>query len=394
MPQSLLDQLSQMTVVVADTGDISAIRKFKPRDATTNPSLIMAAAQMKEYAQVVDDALRWAKKEEGGDAGKDAIVRQAMDRLSVEFGLRILAIVAGRVSTEVDARLSFDTQATVQKARKLIAQYEAAGTSRQRVLIKIASTWEGIRAAEILEKEGIHCNLTLLFGVHQAIACAEAGVTLISPFVGRILDWYKKSTGKSGYEASEDPGVMSVTRIYNYFKHFGYKTEVMGASFRNLGEITELAGCDLLTIAPNFLEDLSKTHDELPRKLDGEKARAQKVDRIPVDEAAFRKMHAADRMASDKLEEGIGGFTKAILALEKLLGDRLDALSSPDRAAAKSEVAHKLFKVYDLDGDGFITREEWGGTDAVFDALDVDRDGRITPEELSAGLGAAFRLEA
>jgi transaldolase len=394
MPQSLLEQLSQMTVVVADTGDINAIRKFKPRDATTNPSLIMAAAQMKEYAQVVDDALRWAKREAGAGAGKDVIVRQAMDRLSVEFGLRILSIVAGRVSTEVDARLSYDTQATVEKARRLIAQYEAAGASRERVLIKIASTWEGIRAAEILENEGIHCNLTLLFGVHQAIACAEARVTLISPFVGRILDWYKKSTGKSGYEASEDPGVLSVTRIYDYFKHFGYKTEVMGASFRNLGEITELAGCDLLTIAPNFLEDLSKTHDDLPRKLDPEKAHAQKIDRIPVDEGAFRKMHAADKMASDKLEEGIGGFTKAILALEKLLGDRLDALSSPDRATAKGEVAQKLFKVYDLDGDGFITREEWGGTDAVFDALDVDRDGRITPEELSAGLGAAFRLEA
>ena len=294
----------------------------------------------------------------------------------------------------MDARLSFDTQATIAKARSLIAQYEAAGTSRERVLIKIASTWEGIRAAEALEKEGIHCNLTLLFGIHQAIACAEAGVTLISPFVGRILDWYKKSTGKSGYEASEDPGVVSVTRIYNYFKHFGHKTEVMGASFRNLGEITELAGCDLLTIAPNFLEDLAKTQDELPRKLDPEKARAARLDRIKVDEPAFRAMHAADKMASDKLEEGIAGFTKAIVALEKLLGDRLEALASPERAAARGEAAHKLFKVYDLDGDGFITREEWAGADAVFDALDADRDGRITPEELAAGLGAAFRLEA
>ena len=392
MAQTLLEQLSHMTVVVADTGDINAIRKFKPRDATTNPSLLMAAASMKEYTQVVDDALGWAKKNAGAGADKEAIVRGAIDRLSVEFGLRILTIVSGRVSTEVDARLSFDTQGTIEKAHKLIGQYEKAGASRERVLIKIASTWEGIRAAEALEKEGIHCNLTLLFGIHQAVACAEAGVTLISPFVGRILDWYKKSTGKSGYEAHEDPGVQSVTRIYDYFKHFGHKTEIMGASFRNLGEITELAGCDLLTIAPNLLEDLTKTEGELPRKLDPEKAKATKVDRIAIDEVSFRKMHAEDKMASDKLEEGIAGFTKAIIALERQLGERLDALSSPQRAAAKSEVAEKLFKVYDMDGDGFITREEWGGADAVFDALDHDRDGRITPDELAAGLGAAFRL--
>jgi transaldolase len=394
MAQNLLEQLSQMTVVVADTGDINAIRKFKPRDATTNPSLIMAAAQMKEYAQVVDDALGWARKEAGHGADREAVVRKAIDRLSVEFGLRILGIVSGRVSTEVDARLSYDTKATIEKAHTLIKQYEAAGTSRERVLIKIASTWEGIKAAEQLEKEGIHCNLTLLFGVHQAIACAEAKVTLISPFVGRILDWFKKSTGKTGYEAHEDPGVLSVTRIYEYFKHYGHKTEVMGASFRNLGEITELAGCDLLTIAPNFLDDLQKTSDALPRKLDPEKAKGMKIERIAVDEAAFRKMHAEDKMASDKLEEGIQGFTKAIIALEKQLGERLDALGAPQRAAEKSAVAERLFKVYDMDGDGFITREEWGGADAVFDALDLDRDGRITPEELAAGLGAAFRLNA
>jgi transaldolase len=323
MPATLLDQLSQMTVLVADTGDINAIRKFKPRDTTTNPSLIMAAAQMPEYATVVDEALQWAKKEAGDSAGKDRIVGQAIDRLSVEFGLRILGIVSGRVSTEVDARLSFDTQATIQKARKLIAQYEAAGASRQRVLIKVASTWEGIRAAEVLEKEGIHCNLTLLFGIHQAIACAEAGATLISPFVGRILDWYKKSTGKTEYPAPEDPGVVSVTRIYNYLKRFGHKTEVMGASFRNLGEITELAGCDLLTIAPNFLEELSKTTGDLPRKLDPAKARSLQLERIDMDESAFRKAHAADKMASDKLEEGIAGFTKALVTLEKLLSERL-----------------------------------------------------------------------
>jgi transaldolase len=326
MAHSLLEQLSQMTVVVADSGDINAIRKFKPRDTTTNPSLIMAAAQNKEYAAVVDEALVWAKKAPSGQsAEKPAIVARAIDRLSVGFGLRILQIVSGRVSTEVDARLSFDTKATVQKARELVGQYEAAGVGRERVLIKIASTWEGIRAAEALEKEGIHCNLTLLFGLHQAIACAEAGVTLVSPFVGRILDWYTKATGKS-YAASEDPGVVSVTRIYQYFKHFGYKTEVMGASFRNLGEITELAGCDLLTIAPKFLEELSKTEGALPRKLDPVKARAVPVERISMDEANFRTMHAADKMASDKLEEGIAGFTKALVDLEALLGDRLGGL--------------------------------------------------------------------
>ena len=394
MAQTLLSQLSQMTVVVSDTGDINAVRKFKPRDATTNPSLIGAAAQMKEYAQVVDDALAWAKKEAGAGAAKDAIVLKAIDRLSIEFGLRILGIVSGRVSTEVDARLSFDTKATIDKAHLLIKQYEAAGMKRDRVLIKIASTWEGIKAAEALEKEGIHCNLTLLFGMHQAVACAEAGVTLISPFVGRILDWYKKSTGKAAYEANEDPGVLSVSRIYEYFKRFGHKTEIMGASFRNLGEITELAGCDLLTIAPNYLEELTKTEGVLPRRLDPEKAKAKNIERIAMDEAIFRKMHTEDRMASDKLEEGIQGFTKAIIALEKQLSDRLEALGSPERAKAKNEVAQRLFKAYDMDGDGFITREEWGGADAVFDALDHDRDGRISPEELAVGLGAAFQLNA
>jgi transaldolase len=394
MAQTLLSQLSQMTVVVSDTGDINAVRKFKPRDATTNPSLIGAAAQMKEYAQVVDDALGWAKKEAGTGAAKDAVVLKAIDRLSVEFGLRILGIVSGRVSTEVDARLSFDTKATIDKAHLLIKQYEAAGMKRERVLIKIASTWEGIKAAEVLEKEGIHCNLTLLFGMHQAVACAEAGVTLISPFVGRILDWYKKSTGKASYEAAEDPGVVSVTRIYEYFKRFGHKTEIMGASFRNLGEITELAGCDLLTIAPNYLEELTKTEGVLPRRLDPEKAKGKNIERIAMDEAIFRKMHTEDKMASDKLEEGIQGFTKAIIALEKQLGERLEALGSPERAKAKVEVAQRLFKAYDMDGDGFITREEWGGADAVFDALDHDHDGRISPEELAVGLGAAFQLNA
>jgi transaldolase len=316
---TLLDQLAKMTVVVSDTGDINAIRKYKPRDSTTNPSLIMAASQMPEYAPLVDEALGWAKTQATSSGGKAAIVGLALDRLSVVFGLQILRIIEGRVSTEVDARLSFDTQKTIDKARVLIGQYEAAGTSRERILIKIASTWEGIRAVEALEKEGIHCNMTLLFGMHQAVAAAEAKATLISPFVGRILDWYKKSTGKAEYAPAEDPGVQSVTKIYSYFKHFGHKTEVMGASFRNLGEITELAGCDLLTIAPNFLGDLSTTEGTLPRKLDPAKAKAEHVDRIVMNESVFRAMHAADKMASDKLEEGIQGFTKALVTLEKLV---------------------------------------------------------------------------
>jgi transaldolase len=388
MAKSLLDQLSEMTVVVADTGDIQSIRRFRPRDATTNPSLITAAAQMPEYAPIVDEALLWSRREAGPHGTKEDVVKGAIDRLAVEFGLRILAIVPGRVSTEVDARLSFDTKATVDKAHALIKQYEAGGATRARVLIKIASTWEGIRAAEILEREGIHCNLTLLFGMHQAVACAEAKVTLISPFVGRILDWHKKDTGRD-FAPAEDPGVLSVTRIYRYYKRHGHGTEVMGASFRNLGEITELAGCDLLTIAPTLLTELSAKTGDLPRKLEPKTSASLGEERMTMDEATFRKMHETDRMAKEKLDEGISGFTKALIALEKQLAERLEVLGGE---LARGDAARDLFRVYDLDGDGFISREEWSGADAVFDALDVDHDGRITPEEMAAGLGAAFRL--
>jgi transaldolase len=327
MPQNLLEQLRKYTVVVADTGDIEAMEEFRPQDATTNPSLITAAAQMPQYQPIVDGVLIQAHKELGDGATDKDVANLAFKRLAIAFGEKILAIVPGRVSTEVDARLSYNTEATIAQAREIIGLYHKVGIRNERVLIKIASTWEGIRAAEVLEKEGIHCNLTLLFGIHQAIAAADAGVTLVSPFVGRILDWYKKDTGKD-YQGAEDPGVQSVTRIYNYFKKFGYKTVVMGASFRNIGEITELAGSDLLTISPHLLAELEKTEGDLPRKLDPAKAKAMTIEKITMDKATFDKMHAADRMASDKLKEGIEGFSAALEKLEGLLAARLAALES------------------------------------------------------------------
>ncbi|TSA04790.1 MAG: transaldolase [Methylococcus sp.] len=390
MTQSVLDQLRGMTVVVADTGDFQAIRKFTPRDATTNPSLIAAAAQMPEYQDVVDETLMSARKSLGTSAKDAAVIALAFDRLAITFGLRILEIIKGRVSTEVDARLSFDTEATIQKGREIIAEYESKGIARQRVLIKIASTWEGIRAAETLEKEGIHCNLTLLFGIHQAIACAEAKITLISPFVGRILDWYKKDTGKE-YTSQEDPGVLSVTRIYNYYKKFGHRTEVMGASFRNLGEIMELAGCDLLTISPNLLKELESSDAPLTRKLDPTAAAASAETPIAMDKATFDRMHQEDRMASDKLAEGIQGFTKALENTEALLARRLRQLEG---GTAIAESTHQLFSLYDLNGDGIISREEWLGADAIFDVMDDDHDGLISLHELQQGLGAVIHLAA
>jgi transaldolase len=385
---NLLDQLAAMTVVVADTGDIEAIRQFTPRDATTNPSLILAAAQIPAYQELIDRSLRESRAAVGPDAGADAVVLEALDEICVTFGKEILKIVPGRVSTEVDARLSYDTEATIAKARKLIGLYNDAGISNDRVLIKVASTWEGICAAEQLEKEGIHCNLTLLFSFAQAVACAEAGVTLISPFVGRILDWFKKSTGRETYPGPEDPGVISVSQIFNYYKTYGYKTEVMGASFRNSAEIIELAGCDLLTISPALLDELRSTDGELERKLnpfDPAPTEAQ----IHLDEQAFRTMLADDQMATEKLDEGIRGFCKAIETLEAQLAHRLAELEG---GAAFGHAVQEIFLLNDLDGDGCITREEWLGSDAVFDALDTDKDGRLAPEDVRGGLGAALAL--
>ena len=298
-----LDSLRNMTVVVADTGDIDAIKKYQPQDATTNPSLILSASELPQYAPLIDEAVAYAKAQ---SADKAQQLIDAEDKLAVNIGLEILKIVPGRISTDVDARLSYNTQATVEKARKLIALYNAAGISNDRILIKIASTWQGIRAAEILEKEGINCNLTLLFSEAQARACAEAGVYLISPFVGRILDWYKANSDKKEYAPAEDPGVISVTKIYNYYKEYGYNTVVMGASFRNVGEITELAGCDRLTIAPALLKELQENSTALVRKLEykGEvKAKPQ-----PLTEAEFYWQHNSDAMAVEKLAEGIRNF--------------------------------------------------------------------------------------
>ncbi|SDX07829.1 transaldolase [Thiocapsa roseopersicina] len=313
---SKLDQLKTMTTVVADTGDFEPIAEYQPQDATTNPSLIFKAAQMPQYRELVEDAVLFGTREGGSDPMDQA--RAAMDKLAVNFGTEILKIVPGRVSTEIDARLSFDTEATLKRAAALVELYQAAGIDPStRVLFKIASTWEGIRAAEILQRQGLHCNLTLLFSFAQAVACADAGVTLISPFVGRILDWYKNADNVPGYPADEDPGVQSVTRIYNYYKRHGYDTVVMGASFRNLDEILELAGCDYLTISPALLGELASTEGDVPRKLDPERALGMEIPKVGFDEPGFRWELNEDAMASEKLAEGIRLFAADTRKLEQ-----------------------------------------------------------------------------
>jgi transaldolase len=310
---NLLDSLKRYTTVVADTGDFETIAEYKPQDATTNPSLLYQAAQKPPYQHLVDDALEYAIHFPGD---REARTEAFLDRLLVNFGCEILKIIPGRVSTEVNAGLSFDVEGTLAKARKLIGLYDGAGIGRERVLIKIASTWEGIRAAEQLEREGVHCNLTLLFSFAQAVACAEAGVTLISPFVGRIYDWYKKERG-GDIPADEDPGVASVTRIYHYFKKFGYKTQVMGASFRNVHQIVRLAGCDLLTISPDLLAQLEKTQGEVTRHLSVESAKASPATKLHLDEKTFRWMHNEDAMAVEKLSDGIRKFYADTRKLEQ-----------------------------------------------------------------------------
>ena len=318
---SKLDQLKAVTTIVADTGDMDAIRMFKPTDCTTNPTLVLKAAALPAYEGVIADAISWGKKQAGNS---ETVIGAVADRLAVAFGSELARLVPGRVSTEVDADLSFDTAKSVEKAHGIIKAYEANGISRDKVLIKLASTWEGIRAAEILQKEGIDCNLTLLFSLAQAAACAEAGAFLISPFVGRILDWYVKNEGKS-YTAETDPGVLSVRQIYAYYKRHGYNTVVMGASFRNLGEIEALAGCDRLTIAPALLDQLAKDNGTLPRQLDPATAGQSGVDRLKVDEASFRFLLNEDAMATDKLAEGIRAFAKDLGVLKAMVAERLVA---------------------------------------------------------------------
>jgi transaldolase len=317
---SKLSQLKQMTIVVADTGEFDSIRQYTPEDTTTNPSLILKASQQTEYQHLVSEAIEWAKR--NSDAA--TFLDNAIDRLAVSFGCETLKIIPGRVSTEVDARLSFDTDATVERARRIIGLYEQEGIQRERVLIKIASTWEGIRAGEILEREGIHCNLTLLFSFVQAVACAKAGITLISPFVGRILDWHKKNSGRDHYPAHEDPGVLSVSRIYNYFKKFDYATIVMGASFRNQEEIEQLAGCDRLTISPGLLQQLADDQGVLERKLSSETAKSLDIEKIELDETSFRWQMNEDAMATEKLAEGIRLFSRDIEKLEQMIRERSD----------------------------------------------------------------------
>ncbi|GET28830.1 transaldolase [Prolixibacter sp. SD074] len=311
---NLLEQLKKVTTVVADTGDFESMKEFKPQDTTTNPSLILAATEDSKYDSLIQDALEYAK---GHGASKQEQLTICMDKLSVNFGREILKIVPGRVSTEVDARLSFDTAATIEKARTLIRLYDEVGISKEKVLIKIASTWEGIEAARILEQEGIHCNLTLLFSMPQAIACADAGVTLVSPFVGRIYDWYKKDRGVEDIPVEEDPGVASVTDIFTYYKKFGYKTEIMGASFRKAEQIIELAGCDLLTISPKLLKELEGREGTLEQKLRPEDVKDADIEKLTLDEKSFRWMLNEDAMGTEKLSEGIRKFSADIVKLEK-----------------------------------------------------------------------------
>lgn len=322
-----VEKLKQLTTIVADTGDFNSIKEYSPQDATTNPSLIYKAATMEEYSHILDEAVAYG---EGN-------LSVTMDKLAVAFGTEITKIVPGYVSTEVDARLSFDTNATIQKARDIIQMYQEVGVSKERILIKVAATWEGIQAAKVLEEEGITCNVTLIFSKAQAIAAADAKVTLISPFVGRIMDWYKKTKGVDGFASSDDPGVQSVSEIFNYFKKYDYDTIVMGASFRNTEEICELAGCDRLTISPQLLSELSNSTGELPQKLDATKAKTMDIPKLDMNENTFRWMMNEDAMATEKLAEGIRGFAKDIVKLEEIVQEKIDTMAKRRKVSHDAE---------------------------------------------------------
>jgi transaldolase len=385
---NLREQLERMSVLIPDTGDYRTVERLRPRDLAITSSFVTAAAQLPEHAATVDEALRWAQRVSGVRPPRDHVVRLAIDWLTVNMALRALNIIPGRASFEVDVRLAADTRLVVEKVRWLMNHLDQSGASRARMLARIPGTWEGIRAAEILEKEGIHTHITLVFGMHQVVAAADARATSIGPLVGRIVDWHRKQSGIELYAPAEDPGVSLVKRMYNYLKFHGYGTEVVAGSFRNVEEVMELAGCDKLVVAPNFLAGLSITEAPLVRRLDPGAVRGMNIPRLAADEVSFRQAHAADPMSREKLSEGIHGFGRAQLALEQLIGERLDMITDGKRL----NLAKEIFQIFDLDGDGLITREEWGGSVAVFDALDVDGDGRITADEVAAGLGAAFRL--
>lgn len=385
---TLREQIERMSVLTADTGDYRSVERLRPRDVAVTASFLTAASQLPELAGIVDEGLRWAQRVAGDRPPENRVVGLTIDWMAVNLGVRILALIPGRISVEIDARLAGDQRAMVERARWMIGHFDNAATPRNRVLVRIPATWEGLRAAEALEKEGIHTLMTLVFGMHQAVAAAEARATMIAPLVGRIVDWHRKASGIEVYPAAEDPGVSLVKRMYNYIHHHGYGTEVMAGSFRNVEEITELAGCDRLLVAPNFLAALSVTEAPLTRRLHPQSIPGVAIPRLPADENSFRAMHANDALTRDKLAEGLHGFGRAQLALEKQIGERLDVLTD----GKKRSLARDLFQIFDLDGDGVITRDEWGGATAVFDALDVDGDGRISADEVAAGLGAAFRL--
>jgi transaldolase len=385
---NLREQLERMSVVIPDTGDYRSVERFRPRDVAITSSFVTAAAQLPEHSAMVEQALRWAQRVSGTRPPRDHVVRLAIDWLTVHLGIRVLTMIPGRVSFEVDVRLAADVRQVVERARWLVSHFDASGAPRSRVLARIPGTWEGIRAAEILEKEGIHTHITLVFGMHQLAAAAEARATAMSPMVGRVVDWHRKQSGIESYSATDDPGVSLVKRMYNYLKFHGYGTEIVASGFRNVDEVIELAGVDRLLVAPNFLAGLLLTDAPLVRRLDPHSVRGMNLPRIPANEATYRALHSQDPMAREKLAEGIHGFGRAQLALENLIGERLDMVTD----GKKLTLAKEIFAIFDLDGDGLITREEWGGSASVFDALDIDGDGRITADEVAAGLGAAFRL--